>query len=141
MDLISKRDALDKVHKTIENLILRLPSIRGVDGEDHCADPASLAAYNMAYGNIRREIEGIQAWHTEDPEEQMEYIVTLSEKWMDGKTYKFLAILEWVPPLTNDEGDIIEDGEWCFEPWMRESCKDLNVLAWMPLPDKYEGEV
>lgn len=73
MDLISKRDALDKVHKTIENLILRLPSIRGVDGEDYCADPASLAAYNMAYGNIRREIEGIQAWHTEDPEESGEY--------------------------------------------------------------------
>lgn len=141
MDLISKTDALDKVHKTIENLILRLPTVRGVDGEDYCTDPASLAAYNIAYGNIRREIEGIQAWHTEDPEEQREYIVTLSEKWLDGKTYKFLAILEWVPPLTNDEGDIIEDGEWCFEPWMRESCKDLNVLAWMPLPDKYEGEV
>lgn len=63
MDLISKRDALDKVHKTIENLILRLPSIRGADGEDYCADLASLAAYNMAYDNIRREIQGIQAWH------------------------------------------------------------------------------
>lgn len=63
MDLISKRDALDKVHKTIENLILRLPRVRGVDGEDYCADPASLAAYNMAYEHIRREIQGIQAWH------------------------------------------------------------------------------
>lgn len=63
MDLISKRDALDKVHKTIENLILRLPCVMGVDGEDYCTDPASLAAYNMAYDNIRREIEGIQAWH------------------------------------------------------------------------------
>lgn len=68
MDLISKRDALDKVHKTIENLILRLPSIRGVDGEDYCADLASLAAYNMAYDNIRRDIERIPSWNTEDPE-------------------------------------------------------------------------
>ena len=141
MDLISKKDALDKVHKTIENLILRLPKVRGVDGEDYCADPASLAAYNMAYAEIRREIQSIPSWHTEDPEEQMEYIVTLSEQWRDGKTYKFLAILEWVPPLFNDEGDIIEDGEWCFEPWMRVSCDDLNVLAWMLLLYKYEGEV
>lgn len=68
MDLISKRDALDKVHKTIENLILRLPTVRGVDGEDYCTDPASLAAYNMAYDHIRREIQGIQPWNTEDPE-------------------------------------------------------------------------
>lgn len=70
MDLISKRDALDKVHKTIENLILRLPTVRGVDGEDYCTDPASLAAYNMAYDNIRREIQGIPCWNTkEEPEE------------------------------------------------------------------------
>lgn len=68
MDLISKRDALDKVHKTIESLILRLPTVRGVDGEDYCTDPASLAAYNMAYGNIRREIESIPSWNTEEPE-------------------------------------------------------------------------
>lgn len=73
MDLISRRDALDKVHKTIENLILRLPSIRGADGEDYCADLASLAAYNMAYDNIRREIESIPSWHTEEPEESGEY--------------------------------------------------------------------
>lgn len=63
MDLISKRDALDKVHKTIESLILRLPSIRGADGEDYCADLASLAAYNMAYEHISREIESIPPWH------------------------------------------------------------------------------
>ena len=63
MDLISKRDALDKVHKTIENLILRLPTVRGVDGEDYCTDPASLAADNMAYAEIRREIESIPCWH------------------------------------------------------------------------------
>lgn len=68
-DLISKRDALDKVHKTIENLILRLPCVRGADGEDYCADPASLTAYNMAYEQIRREIQNIPSWHTEDPTE------------------------------------------------------------------------
>ena len=141
MDLISKTDALDKVHKTIEKLILRLPRVRGADGEDYCTDPASLAAYNVANRYICGAIQDIPSWHTEDPEEQMEYLVTLSEKWRDGKTYRFLGILEWVPPLFNDEGDIIEDGEWCFEPWMRESCNDLNVLAWMPLPDKYEEEV
>lgn len=66
MDLISKRDALDKVHKTIENLILRLPCIRGADGEDYCADLASWAAYNMAYEYISREIESIPSWNTED---------------------------------------------------------------------------
>jgi hypothetical protein len=68
MDLISKRDALDKVHKTIENLILRLPKVRGVDGEDYCTDPASLAAYNMAYEHISREIESIPPWNTEESE-------------------------------------------------------------------------
>ena len=141
MDLISKADALDKVHKTIENLILRLPKVRGVDGEDYCTDPASLAAYNMAYEHIRREIQGIPSWHTEDPEEQAEYLVTMSGKGWNGETEKPIAILEWVPPLFNDEGDIIEDGEWCFEPWMRESFNDLSVLAWMPLPDLFEGEV
>lgn len=73
MELISKRDALDKAHKTIENLILRLPTVRGVDGEDYCTDPASLAAYNMAYEHISREIESIPPWHTEDIEDGGEY--------------------------------------------------------------------
>lgn len=75
MELISKRDALDKVHKTIEELILRLPRVRGADGEDYCAAPASLAAYNMAYEHISREIESIPSWHTEDIEDGGEYEV------------------------------------------------------------------
>lgn len=66
MDLISKTDALDKVHKTIENLILDLPTVRGVDGEDYCTDPLSLAAYNVAHKRICREIQRIPSWNTEE---------------------------------------------------------------------------
>lgn len=140
MHLISEEDAIKTVRKTILRLMDGLPTTI-IDGEECIADNRLCNAYLEANKAVNNALRELPSWHTEDPEEQMEYIVTLSEKWRDGKTYKFLAILEWVPPLTNDEGDIIEDGEWCFEPWMRESCKDLNVLAWMPLPDKYEGEV
>lgn len=140
MDLISRDDAIKALRKAILNLMDGLPTTI-IDGEECCADNRLCNAYLEANKAVSNALRKIQSWHTDDPEEQMEYIVTLSEKWRDGKTYKFLAILEWVPPLTNDEGDIIEDGEWCFEPWMRESCNDLNVLAWMPLPDKYEEEV
>ena len=140
MELISRDDAIKALRKAILNLMDGLPTTI-IDGEECCADNRLCNAYLEANKAVSNALRKIPSWHTDDPEEQMEYIVTLSEKWRDGKTYKFLAILEWVPPLTNDEGDIIEDGEWCFEPWMRESCNDLNVLAWMPLPDKYEEEV
>lgn len=133
MDLISKRDALDKVHKTIENLILRLPKVRGVDGEDYCSAPASLASYNMAYAEICREIQGIPSWHTEDPEESGEYLVTY-EDYYHCKPYRKVTIAEWECPITNDDGDIIEDGSWFID-------YNGDVVAWMPLPDKYEGEV
>lgn len=138
MDLISKTDALDKVHKTIENLILRLPKVRGVDGEDYCTDPASLAAYNMAYEHIRREIQSIPSWHTEDPEEGGEYLVTW-EGVDHGRQKRYLLIAEWVEPVVNDDGDIIENGEWGFEPYIYSLKGD--AIAWMPLPDLYDREV
>lgn len=133
MDLISKTDALDKVHKTIENLIFRLPRVRGADGEDYCSAPASLASYNMAYAEIRREIQNISSWHTEDPEESGEYLVTY-EFTYNGKVHRKITIAEWATHSTNCDGAIIEFGEWFI---------DLvgDVVAWMPLPDKYEGEV
>ena len=124
MDLISKRDALDKVHKTIESLILRLPRVRGVDGEDYCTDPASLAAYNMAYEQIRREIQGIPSWHTEDPEENREYFVTWQAS-LNGHTFRKIGILEW------------DYDHWVIEDWMRESYEDISVVAWMQLPEEY----
>ena len=140
MDLISKRDALDKVHKTIENLILRLPCIRGVDGEDYCTDPASLAAYNMAYDNIRREIESIPSWHTEDPTEPNDYLVTMMVGKTEDTVQKRIIIAEWIEPLYDDNGNIAEKGEWAFNPFVY-NCKVRQVLAWMPLPDLYEVEV
>ena len=133
MDLISKTDALDKVHKTIENLILRLPRVRCADGEDYCTDPASLAAYNMAYEHIRREIQSISAWHTGDPKESGEYLVTC-EDYYCCQPYRKVTIAEWECPITNLDGDIIEDGSWFTD-------YNGDVVAWMPLPDKYEGEV
>ena len=140
MDLISKRDALDKVHKTIESLILRLPRVRGVDGEDYCTDPASLAAYNMAYGNIRREIQGIQAWHTEDPTEPNDYLVTMMVGKTEDTVQKRIIIAEWIEPLYDDNGNIAKKGEWAFNPFVY-NCKVRQVLAWMPLPDLYEEAV
>lgn len=84
-----------------------------------------------------KETQNILSWHTEDPEEQAEYLVTISAKGQSWKFEKLIAILEWVPPVFNDEGDIIEDGQWCFEPWMSECYDDISVLAWMPLPYMY----
>ena len=140
MELITKTDAIQTVHKALLELMDTLPT-KDMDGDRVFEDQEKAFLLFTANKMVCKSLRELPSWHTEDPEEQMEYIVTLSEKWRDGKIYKFLAILEWVPPLFNDEGDIIEDGEWCFEPWMRESCNDLNVLAWMPLPDKYEEEV
>ena len=140
MDLISKRDALDKVHKTIENLILRLPTVRGVDGEDYCTDPACLAAYNMAYEQIRREIQGISSWHTEDPTEPNDYLVTMMVGKTEDTVQKRIIIAEWIEPLYDDNGNIAEKGEWAFNPFVY-NCKVRQVLAWMPLPDLYEVEV
>lgn len=92
MDLINKRDALDKVHKTIESLILRLPCIRGADGEDYCADLASLAAYNMAYEHIRREIESIPSWHNVVDKQKVRQV--LLEEFGEEETEAVDALME-----------------------------------------------
>ena len=140
MDLISRQDAIKTVRKTIVSLMDGLPTTI-IDGEECVADNRLCNAYLEANKAVNNALRKLPSWHTEDPEEQAEYLVTMSGKGWKGETEKPIAILEWVPPLFNDEGDIIEDGEWCFEPWMRESFDDLCVLAWMPLPDLYEVEV
>ena len=140
MELITKTDAIQTVHKALLELMDTLPT-KDMDGDRVFEDQEKAFLLFTANKMVCKALKALPSWHTDDPEEQMEYLVTLSVKQRNGKTYKFLAISEWVPPLINDEGDIIEDGEWGFESWMRESYDDVSVLAWMPLPDKYEEEV
>lgn len=61
------------------------------------------------------------------PEIQDEYLVTWEAANSDRR---YLQMLEYD----------IEDGQWILETYM-ESYKDVKIIAWMPLPQCYQGEV
>lgn len=139
MDLISRRDALKAVHKVIDSLLLQLPFIPFRGGERVADGTMHSVAYLAANKYICEALRNISSWHTEDPEESGEYLITW-EAILNGKTYRKLTIAEWETPITNDVGDIVmESGAWLFDEWLR-SYDELSVVAWMELPDAYDGD-
>lgn len=132
MDLISRDDAIKALRKAILNLMDGLPTTN-IDGEEYCADNRLHNAYLEANKAVSNALREIPSWHTDDPEESGEYLVTY-EFTHNGKVYRKITIAEWASHLTNCDGDIVEYGEWYID-------YVGDVVAWMPLPDKYEGDM
>lgn len=139
MGLISKEDAIKTVRKTILSLMDGLPTIN-IDGEKYCADNRLHNAYLEANKAVNNALRELSSWHTEDPTEPNDYLVTMMVGKTEDTVQKRIIIAEWIEPLYDDNGNIAKKGEWVFNPFVY-NCKVRQVLAWMPLPDKYEGEV
>lgn len=123
MHLISEDDAIKALRKAILNLMDSLPTTI-IDGEECCADNRLCNAYLEANKAVSNALRKILSWHTEDPEENGEYLVTWETTWK-GKTCRKIAIAEW------------DYDDWVVEDWIRESYWDIHIIAWMPLPDLY----
>lgn len=120
---ISRDDAIKAVHKVILNHLLDSIPTTNVSKNEH-------NAYLKASNAICDALKELPSWYTkEDPEDSGEYLVTY-ETSFNNRIFRGITIAEWRAPLTNCDGDILEDGEWYF---------DLpgDVIAWATLPDKY----
>lgn len=122
---ISRDDAIKAIHKEILKLLDNIPTTNiSYEYKNECN------AYLQANKAVCNALKDLPSWYTkEDPEENGEYLVTY-EDIFNNRIFRGVTIAEWRAPLTNCDGDIIEDGEWYLDP-------PGDVIAWATLPNKY----